>query len=328
MVAIALHNPVVRAHTETQLKGSHILSIRDLNRAQITWVLEQARRYEAALKAGERIKLLDGAILATLFYEPSTRTRLSFEAAMHRLGGAVISTPDMGTTSSTVKGESLADSIRTVCGYADIIALRHPAIGSAREAAHYSSRPIVNAGDGAGEHPTQALLDLYTILAERGQNTLSGLKIVLAGDLKNGRTVHSLANALALWEDVEIVLAAPDSLRMPESLVADLLDMGACVSETSDLHNAVHGADVLYMTRIQKERFVSTADYDAVKNSFIVDDLFMACHPDLTLMHPLPRVNEITPEVDRSANAAYFRQANNGLYVRMALLALVLGQSI
>jgi aspartate carbamoyltransferase len=244
---------------------------------------------------------------------------------MHRLGGAVISTPEGGQASSAVKGESIADTIKTVVSYADVIVQRHPAIGSASEAeraARTSGVPIINAGDGVGEHPTQALLDLYTIQQERG--TLDGLNIALVGDLKHGRTVHSLLNALSQW-DVTVTLVAPESLRMPRAAVNELAERGLCIHETDSLDQAARHADVLYMTRLQKERFANTTDYEALKDTFIVDAEFMRRYPRLTLMHPLPRVNEIAVEVDDFENAAYFRQAQNGLYVRMAVLALVLG---
>lgn len=305
------------------LAGRHILNMSSLDRREIELILQQAACYRERLCAGERLRVMDGLILATLFYEPSTRTRLSFEAAMHRLGGQVISTPDGRNTSSAVKGESIPDSIRTVCSYADVIVQRHPAIGSAQEAADAATIPVINAGDGAGEHPTQALLDLFTILDERG--TLDGLHIVLAGDLKHGRTVHSLVQALFRW-DVTITLAAPAELSMPREWL-DKLNYDR-VHETDDLRAAAANADVLYMTRVQKERFSSAAEYEKLKGQFIVDEAFMCERPNLTLMHPLPRVDEIAPEVDQLPNAAYFRQTQNGLYVRMALLALVKGRAI
>jgi aspartate carbamoyltransferase catalytic subunit len=307
------------------LTGRNLISIHDLTRREIDLILEQAERYEDRIRSGERPRILAGNVLATLFFEPSTRTRLSFESAMYRLGGSVISTPDGGHSSSAVKGESIADTIRTVTGYADIIVQRHPAIGSAREAARAalgSGIPVINAGDGAGEHPTQALLDLYTMQKERGG--LDGLKVALVGDLKHGRTVHSLLKALCVW-DLQVTLVSPDSLRMPAEIVDSLAVEGARICETDNLECAARHADVIYMTRVQKERFASTAQYEAVKDSFVIDGAFMRRHPAITLMHPLPRVDEIAPEVDEFDNAAYFRQTQNGLYVRMAILALVLG---
>jgi aspartate carbamoyltransferase len=317
-------------HTVTAqiaIKGCHIVDMADLPPATLEMIWQQADIYRQLVTAKTRLNVLDGVILATLFYEPSTRTRLSFEAAMHRLGGQVISTPDGGGTSSAAKGESIADSIRTVCGYSDLIVQRHPAIGSARQAARAadgSGVVVINAGDGAGEHPTQAILDLYTIRDECG--TLDGLHIVLAGDLKHGRTVHSLLRALSGW-DVTVTLVAPPELAMPRE-VLDSLPSWMNIIETDDLYAATEMADVLYMTRLQKERFSDPAQYNLLKDQFVVDNTFMADRPNLILLHPLPRVNEIAPEVDDLPNAAYFRQAQNGLYVRMALLALVSGRAV
>jgi aspartate carbamoyltransferase catalytic subunit len=323
-------NKIVNTTTvaSADLTGRSIISIHNLQRTEIELVLREAECYQEMLEAKHKPRILSGSVLATLFFEPSTRTRLSFESAMHRLGGSVISTPDGGQASSAVKGETISDTIRTVVSYSDVIVQRHPAIGSAREAARAaqgSGVPVINAGDGAGEHPTQAMLDLYTILKERG--TLDGLNVTLAGDLKHGRTVHSLLKALCLW-DVNVTLASPESLRMPLDLVAELTANGAKINEIDNLEDASHGADVLYMTRVQKERFAHHADYEAVKGHFVVDEAFMQCHADTTLMHPLPRVDEIAAGVDDFQNAAYFRQAQNGLYVRMAILALVLGHHV
>jgi aspartate carbamoyltransferase len=314
------------ASTLVPFAGRSLVSIHDLSRAEIELILREADCYREQLEAGQRLQTLAGRVLATFFFEPSTRTRLSFESAMHRLGGAVISTPDGGQASSAVKGESIADTIKTLVGYADAIVQRHPAIGSAQVAACAAAKsgvPIINAGDGAGEHPTQALLDLYTIQRERG--TLDGLNVTLVGDLKHGRTVHSLLRALCWW-NIHVTLVAPDGLQMPAALVAELTAQGAQIDQTDDLRASSHDADVVYMTRIQKERFVNAAEYEAMRGSFIIDAAFMRRYRNLTLMHPLPRVEEIAAEVDDFENAAYFRQAQNGLYVRMALLALVLGE--
>ena len=308
------------------LAGRSLVSIHDLDREEIELILREADCYRKLLERGQRLQPLAGHVLATFFFEPSTRTRLSFESAMHRLGGAVISTPDGGQASSAVKGESIADTIKTLVSYADIIVQRHPAIGSAQAAACAAAKsgiPVINAGDGAGEHPTQALLDLYTIQRERG--TLDGLKVTLVGDLKHGRTVHSLLKALCLW-DIHVTLVAPDGLQMPAALVAELTAQGAAIDQTNDLQAGTDEADVVYMTRIQKERFACPADYEAVRGSFVIDVPFMRRNRHITLMHPLPRVDEISADVDDLPNAAYFRQAQNGLYVRMALLALVLGE--
>ncbi|HLY26322.1 MAG TPA: aspartate carbamoyltransferase [Aggregatilineales bacterium] len=327
----ALQAPAVALPTATdgmRLKGRSIVSIHDLSRAEIELVLNQAACYQRVLEGGERPNVLTGKVLATLFFEPSTRTRLSFESAMYRLSGAVISTPDGHHSSSAVKGESIADTIRTVTGYCDVIVQRHPAIGSAQEALRYARPagvPVINAGDGAGEHPSQALLDLYTIRKERG--AIDGLNVVMVGDLKHGRTVHSLLKGLCHW-NVTVRLVSPDCLRLPVELIAELRATGAQIVETNDLESAANGADLLYMTRIQKERFATAEEYEALKGSFVVDGAFMRRHDSLTLMHPLPRVDEIAPEVDEFENAAYFRQTQNGLYVRMAILALVLGKAL
>ena len=311
---------------DKSLTGRSIVSILDLDRADIELILSEAERCQRLLHEGRRLHTLDGRVLATLFFEPSTRTRLSFESAMHRLGGAVISTADGHQTSSAVKGESIADTIRTVTAYSDVIVQRHPALGSAAEAVKYAQPahvPVINAGDGAGEHPTQAMLDLYTMRKERG--TLDGLHVAMVGDLKHGRTVHSLLHALSLW-DVTVTLVSPESLRMPAEMVQELTAGGTRIHETDSLERASQDADVLYMTRVQKERFADIERYEELKDSYIVDAAFMHRHNDLTLMHPLPRVDEITPSVDEFKNAAYFRQAQNGLFVRMAILALVLGE--
>ena len=318
------NNPVGESQ-QVVLTGRSIISVQDLDRAEIELVLQEAQRYQQCLQTGHRFRTLGGYVLATLFFEPSTRTRLSFESAMHRLGGSVISTPDGRHTSSAVKGETIADTIRTVVSYADVIVQRHPSLGSAGEAARAARRsgiPVINAGDGAGEHPTQALLDLYTIQQERG--SLDGLNVALVGDLKHGRTVHSLLKALCLW-NVNVTLVSPESLHMPTDLVAQLRANGAHINETDSLERAARAADVIYMTRIQKERFADHSDYEALKGSFVIDAPFMRRHPQITLMHPLPRVDEIAADVDDFENAAYFRQAQNGLYVRMAVLALVFG---
>lgn len=305
------------------LKGRDLISINDLSREEIETILTQAAAFREDVLAGRRLSLLDGAVLATMFYEPSTRTRLSFESAMHRLGGDVISVAEARTSSSAAKGETIADTVRVIEHYADVIVQRHPALGSARVAAEAASVPVINGGDGAGEHPTQALLDLYTIQKERG--TLDGLTITLAGDLKHGRTVHSLSHALTHW-GVILVLAAPAPLAMPAELTQSLRQNGLSVHETQDLAEAMSQSDVVYMTRMQKERFDDPAEYERLRRSFVVTRaLIESTRPDVTVMHPLPRVDEITPNVDSLPNAAYFRQAGNGVYVRMALLALVLG---
>ncbi len=305
------------------LVGKDILDGSQFTREELDGILEVAGEMRRRLQDRPSLDLLRGYILATLFFEPSTRTRLSFETAMHRLGGSVIGFSS-AESSSTAKGESLADTIRTVDQYADIIAMRHPQLGSAREAASVAQAPILNGGDGAGQHPTQALLDLYTIQQELGH--VDGATLALVGDLKNGRTVHA---GVAVYRHYRcrLLLVAPAQLRMPPEIVADLRANGTEVVETTDLESALAQADVLYMTRIQKERFADPAEYERLKNSYILTrDLVERVRPDVTILHPLPRVNEITTDVDALANAAYFRQVKNGVYIRMALIALIMGK--
>jgi aspartate carbamoyltransferase len=304
------------------LCGKDILRTDRLSDEEVGLILATAARFEEALSAGERLTNMEGQVLATLFYEPSTRTRLSFETAMLRLGGRVITVADP-KTSSAVKGESLADSMRTVEGYADVIVIRHPRQGSAQEAAAAVAVPVINAGDGAGQHPTQALLDIYTMKKEK--RALEGLTVALAGDLKNGRTVHSLVYVLARF-GMRLVFVAPPELKMPAAITEEVRQMGVDVSTTNDLASAMTESDVVYMTRIQKERFADPAEYEKLKGSYVIDlDLVRRSKPGITIMHPLPRVDEITADVDSYAGAAYFRQVANGVPIRMALLALVTG---
>lgn len=267
---------------------------------------------------------LRGRIMATLFYEPSTRTRLSFEASMLRLGGGVISTENAREFSSAAKGESLEDSIRVVAGYADVIVLRHYEEGSAARAAAVSDVPVINAGDGAGQHPTQALLDLYTVKTELGK--IDGLRYTFVGDLANGRTVRSLAYLLGKYYPASITFVAPDVVRMRDDIKAYLDRRSIKWSETDDLDAAAAESDVLYVTRIQKERFGDRQeDYQKACGQFVVDaGTLERMHAKSIVMHPLPRLNELSTAVDRDQRAAYFRQARNGLAVRMALLANVL----
>ncbi len=303
-----------------RLSSKDVLRADQFSVEEIDRILEAARRYEAALEAGEVLDELRGKVLATLFFEPSTRTRLSFETAMHRLGGRVVSVAE-AKSSSAAKEESLHDTIKTVEGYADVIVLRHPQVGAAEEAARATDVPVLNAGDGAGQHPTQALLDLYTIVKEQGK--VAGLTIALVGDLKNGRTVHSLADLLVNY-DVEFVFVAPEALRMPREIVERLRSKGIAVRETESLGDAISTCDVLYMTRIQRERFVDPTEYDRLKDAYVLTRELLAAGADsITIMHPLPRVNEIATDVDGLPGAAYFRQAANGVPVRMALLAMV-----
>jgi aspartate carbamoyltransferase len=310
------------------LVGRDVVSISDLSKAEIRAILDQAADFERRLQAGERLTLLDGRILATVFYEPSTRTRLSFESAMHRLGGAVISVAEAKSSSSAAKGETIYDSGRMLESYADVLVQRHPAIGSARALAEAASVPVINAGDGTGEHPTQALLDLYTIEREKGTldpSTGSGLTVAMIGDLKNGRTVHSLSKALAHWK-AKLILCAPKALSMPAQLVAQLRHDGVAAIETENMGAALGQADVAYITRIQQERFETIEEYMAYRGVYVITaEALSKAKPSVTIMHPLPRVDEIATDVDPLPNAAYFRQARYGVFVRMALLAMVLG---
>jgi aspartate carbamoyltransferase catalytic subunit len=265
--------------------------------------------------------MLKGKILATLFFEPSTRTRLSFEAAMHKLGGSTIGFAE-AEIASVKKGENLADTVRTVENYADIIAIRHPLEGAARLAAEFAKVPILNGGSGAEEHPTQAFLDLYTIEKEKGR--IDGLKIALVGDLRYGRTVHSLAYAFSLY-NIELYLISPETLRMRREVLQTIKEK-IQVTEKTSLEKIVPLIDVLYVTRIQKERFPDPAEYAKVRSSYKIDlEALKEAKKDLIILHPLPRVDEIAPEVDNTPYARYFQQTWNGIVVRMALLALILG---
>jgi aspartate carbamoyltransferase catalytic subunit len=303
------------------LKGRDIISIRDLSRDEIEEVLKVAHRMIPIAEGSKIDRRLEGVILALAFMEPSTRTRLSFDTAAQRLGGRTVTIADPAT-SSVAKGETLSDTVRMLSGYADAIVLRHPNEGAARLAAQMSDKPVINAGDGAGQHPTQTLTDLSTIQEAHG--TLSGLRVVLLGDLKYGRTVHSLAHALALF-GAEITLISPPSLKMPDEVIEHLDQVGARVHEEEQLHRAVRDADVLYVTRIQKERFGDEAEYAKVVGSYRIDNTALSgAKQRLIVMHPLPRLGEIAPEVDASPHAAYFREAFLGVPTRMALLSLVL----
>lgn len=287
----------------------------------IDHILNAAEKMEPIARGEHRSDLLVGKILAVLFFEPSTRTRMSFETAMLRLGGDVLNLGSVDA-SSIAKGETLADTVRVVDGYVDAMVLRHPREGAASLASEFSRVPILNAGDGAGHHPTQTLLDLYTIKRE---SHLEGLKIALAGDLKYGRTVHSLCYALSLY-GAQITLISPKELRMPEEIISDIVARGAKITETDSMEDAIDDVDVLYMTRIQKERFPDPAEYHKVANRLkITADALKNVKPEMKIMHPLPRVNEIDPGVDDTSHACYFKQAFYGVPVRMALLGLVLG---
>ncbi|MHC1594106.1 MAG: aspartate carbamoyltransferase [Methanotrichaceae archaeon] len=298
----------------------HVLSMREFSREEIDAVLALADTLEPYAYGGN-CNSLSGKILALLFFEPSTRTRMSFETAMMRMGGKTLNLgPAEG--SAIAKGESLADTIRVIGCYADALVIRHPKEGSAQLASEFSPVPVLNAGDGAGHHPTQTLLDLYTI---RKESHLDGLSITLLGDLKYGRTVHSLAYALALY-GAEITLVSPPSLKMPDQIKADLEAKGTTVRETGDLNEVIEEIDVLYVTRIQRERFPDPHEYQKVARSYkITTDLLKKVKDDLIIMHPLPRVDEIDPEVDKTKHAVYFRQSFYGVPVRMALLKMLIG---
>lgn len=300
-------------------KGRDIISMREFDREEIDYVLDRATDMIAIEEKGS--DLLKRKVMAALFFEPSTRTRLSFESAMQRLGGSVIgfATP---AGSSVEKGESLADTIRTVSQYSDVIVIRHPAEESSRLAAKMASVPVINGGSGPWEHPTQALLDLHTIKTAKG--AIDGLTIALAGDLLYGRTTHSLAVALRNY-DVKVYFVSPEGLRMRQDVIDDVkgkLDY----TETGDLKGILPELDVLYATRIQKERFSDPVEYERVKDSYLIDKAYLTgAKKDMKLMHPLPRVNEISTDVDGTPYALYFDQMKHGIYARMALLALVLG---
>jgi aspartate carbamoyltransferase len=303
-------------------KGRDILTTEDLSKEEILEIISVSGDMEALVKKQRVSDLLSDRLVAVLFLEPSTRTRLSFVAAVHRLGARPVIVSD-AKSSSAAKGESLADTARTVEGYVDVIVVRQPQIGGAKEMADAVDIPVINGGDGAGQHPTQALLDLYTILQQKG--TLDGLKIAMVGDLKNGRTVHSLSYALSHFSP-QYLYCAPEALKMPASVTDDVRQRGIKVEESENIQDALQ-ADIIYMTRIQKERFDDPDEYERLKGSYILDrSLVEKGKKDISIMHPLPRVNEIALDVDDLPNAAYFAQAHNGVYVRMALLAMVTGE--
>ncbi len=296
--------------------GRDIIDVNDFSKEEILHVLQVAD------KIMTQPALLNGKLLATIFFEPSTRTRLSFEAAMKRLGGSVIGFSDW-RDSSVVKGEDLADTMRVIDGYADVIVIRHPDNGSAKIVADIAQHPVINGGDGSNQHPTQTFLDLYTIWKSKG--TLENLHIGFIGDLKYGRTVHSLALALKNF-NTTMHFISPESLRMPKDVLEKL--NGASYDAYGDVNEVAHKLDILYATRIQKERFAYEADFQKIKGSYKLDNNFLAkAKKDIKIMHPLPRVGEIKHEVDKTENALYFQQAHNGVPVRMALLALVLGKA-
>ena len=300
------------------MRHDHLISAAQLSRSDVEAVLDRAG--DVADDLGASRDSCPGLVLGLCFFEPSTRTKMSFDAAAKRLGGSTI---DMGSveSSSVTKGESLADTVRVIEGYADAIVLRHPSEGAAKLASEFVGVPVINAGDGAGQHPSQTLLDLYTIREEHG---LDDLTVGIMGDLKYGRTVHSLASALANFE-VSQHFISPESLRLPRSVRFDLHEAGAQVREHTDLEPVLSELDVLYVTRIQRERFPDETEYRAVAGEYQIDAETLAAGPDdLTVMHPLPRVDEIAPDVDETDHASYFQQAHNGVPVRMALLEMLL----
>lgn len=305
-------------------QGRDILSVRQFGTEDLAYTFRVAHEMRNLVLRIGSFDLCRGKILANLFYEPSTRTSSSFAAAMERLGGSVISINEV-RYSSVAKGETLADTVRTLESYADLVVLRHHQMGAAAEAAKYARKPIINAGDGAGEHPTQALLDLFTIVEEQGP--VDGLTVSLVGDLRFGRTVHSLVRLLAQYR-VKLRLVSPEALSMPAEILQELRESRVELSLHERLDEVVQDSDVLYLTRVQKERFEDVSQYEALKDSYVVTpEVMSACKADMILMHPFPRVNEISYAVDDDPRAAYFRQIEYGLYVRMALVAMVLGRA-
>ena len=306
-------------------RGRHILAVKQFTRADLDYVFGVASEMQRVVQCVGGTDLLKGKLLANMFYEPSTRTSCSFMAAMQRLGGQVIPINE-AKSSSVAKGESIGDTAVTLGCYADVMVIRNPEVGSAAEAAAHAGIPVINAGDGTGEHPTQALLDTFTMRQELGR--LDHLNVTLLGDLKNGRTVHSLSRLLTRFDDIKLNYVAPPSLRMPQDVVDEVAAAGVPQSMYEELDEILPDTDVLYVTRIQRERFEDPEDYEKVKGVFVITPQTLErAKDDMIVMHPLPRVNEITVEVDADPRAAYFRQMEYGMYVRMALLALVLGRA-
>jgi len=314
--------------------GKDIISVKQFSRADLEYIFGVAHEMRGMVERVGTFDLLKGKILANLFYEPSTRTSSSFTAAMERLGGSVISINEV-KYSSVTKGESLTDTVRTLECYADVIVLRHPETGSAAIAAKAARKPVINAGDGIGEHPTQALLDTFTIFEELGPSTelrtsagqIDGMTVTMLGDLKYGRTVHSLARLLSLYK-VKLNYVSPEILRMPKEVMDEVSQKNIPQAEFDSLEKVLPETDVLYVTRVQKERFEDPADYEKVKGAYVIDpDVMKAAKQDMIVMHPLPRVGEISVDFDDDPRAAYFRQMEYGLYVRMALLAMALGKA-
>jgi aspartate carbamoyltransferase len=312
-------------HKTAPWYGKNILTVKQFNRNDLEYVIGVAHEMRTMVERIGTFDLLKGKILANLFYEPSTRTSSSFMAAMQRLGGAVIPISEV-RYSSVAKGETLPDTVRTLACYADVIVIRHPEVGSAALAAKYAGKPVINAGDGAGEHPTQALLDTFTIREELGR--IDNLTVTMLGDLRYGRTVHSLARLLTLFDGIKLNYVAPDILRMPKDVIDEVAAKGLPQKEYTNLDKVLPKTDVLYVTRVQRERFEDPAVYDKVKNAYVITPEVMAvAKKHMIVIHPLPRVTEISMEFDADPRAAYFRQMEYGLFVRMALLAMVLGKA-
>ncbi len=300
------------------MKNKDLVSITDFTKDDYMRILELAAEFEKE----PRQDILSGYVISTLFFEPSTRTRLSFETAINALRGRVIGFSDSGATSAS-KGETLHDTIKMVSNYADLIVMRHPLEGSARLASEVSSVPIVNAGDGANQHPTQTLLDMYSIYKTQG--TLENLKIFMVGDLKYGRTVHSLLQAMSKF-NTTFYFISPDELKMPDTYKLQLDTIGLDYYEGTNLTEFLSEADIIYMTRVQQERFTDPIEYERVKNAYILRRAMLeGCKESMKVLHPLPRVNEIHTDVDASPHAYYFDQARNGVFVRMAILTSILG---
>lgn len=307
------------------MQHEHIIGAKQFDRKTLEEIFQVATEMEAIVRDGG-CNRYQNKVMTTLFFEPSTRTRLSFESAMSRLGGKVIGTENAAMFSSTIKGETLEDTIKVVSAYSDVIVMRHTEIGAAQKAAKVATVPIINAGDGAGEHPTQALLDLYTIQKEIGR--IDDIHIVMIGDLAYGRTVHSLSYLLANFKNIRISFTAPENVQIPSYVKNFLDEKGVSYEEQHDLTQVVPTADVLYQTRIQKERFTSLTEYDKARGKYIINDSVLSLMKEKSIiMHPLPRAGEIAEEVDNDPRAAYFRQAQNGLYIRMALLDLCFKQN-
>lgn len=312
--------------SKNNFKGCDILSVEQFSKSDLNYLFAVAKKMETAVERGKTSDILRGKIMTALFYEPSSRTFGSFVAAMQRLGGGIIPLQGM-TYSSVAKGESLPDTVRTFECYSDVIVIRHPEVGSAKIAAEAAQVPVINAGDGVGEHPTQALLDLFTITNSLGK--VDGLEVVMVGDLLNGRTVHSLSKILAKMDDVKLTFVSPRLLKLPQEIKEYLLDKKIKIKETESLEEAVKTADVVYMTRVQKERFTDLKEYEKVKDAYIMTPQVLSrAKKKMLVMHPLPRVGEITTDVDSDPRAVYLsKQMRSGLYTRMALLAAVLGKA-